>query len=56
MEFFNSNKKKNNMEIQVKTLENIKVERDKLLQNLKQQDDKYWVLKKIIDQDVVVEG
>ncbi len=56
MEFFNSNEKKNNMEIQVKALEKIKVDRDKLLQNLKQQDEKYWVLKEIIDQDVVVEG
>jgi hypothetical protein len=37
-------------------LEKIKVDRDKLLQNLKQQDEKYWVLKEIIDQDVVVEG
>jgi hypothetical protein len=37
-------------------LEKIKVERDKLLHNLKQQDEKYWVWKKIIDQDVVDEG
>ncbi len=47
MDFFNANQMKNNMEIQIKTLENIKVERDTLLlQNLKQQDDKYYELKK----------
>jgi hypothetical protein len=40
------NQRKNNMELQIKALENIKVERDTLLlQNLKQQDDKYYELK-----------
>jgi hypothetical protein len=37
MDFLNAKQKKNNMEIKIKALENIKVERDTLLlQNLKQ--------------------
>ncbi len=41
MEFFNANQRRGNLKIHVEGLEKIKMERDTLLQNLKQQDNKY---------------
>jgi hypothetical protein len=52
MDFLNEHQRKSILELQVEAMETIKVERDMLQLQLKQEGDKFWALKKEVDKIV----